>query len=364
MKIMCEGLDLSEALFRVSKACAVRTTVPVLECIKITACNDSITLLASDGELSIQKKMKAEVMEEGEVCVPGKTFADFISKLIDVNVTLRTSENGLEIIYGDNATSFQTLSAADFPKMPTEISESSFVLANAEYKDLIARTVFCCAQDDSRPILKGVLLEIDGEDLTATALDGFRMAVVKKKVKSVSGAMRIVCPARTLTEIARLIGEEEGELTVFVQNGLMMVNVDATTVTSRLYQGEFINYRNITPTEFTTNVVLDKESFLNSVARAMILIRGDKNNLVVLEIKNDGIRLSSASEMGNVQENVSCDLYGKELKIAMNCKYISESVKAVPGEKVSVGFNTPTAPFVVKGIAGEEDFYLVLPVRT
>lgn len=363
MKIVCEALDLSEALFRVSKACAVRTTVPVLECIKISAVNDSIVLLASDGELSIEKKIKAEVMEEGEVCVPGKTFTDFIGKLIGVSVTLRTNENGLELIYGDNATSFQTLPATEFPKVQTDVRENSFVMEYKEYKDLIAQTVFCCAQDDSRPILKGVLFEIEDDMLTATALDGFRMAVVRKKVKSASGKLRIVCPARTLSEIARIIPEEDGELTVFVQNG-MMVELDATTVTSRLYQGEFINYRNITPTEFTTNIVIDKEEFLNSVARAMILIRGDKNNLVLLDIRNDGIRISSASEMGNVQENVGCELYGKELKIAMNSKYISESVKAVPGDKVAIGFNTPVAPFVVHDLAGAEDFYLVLPVRT
>ncbi|MDE7075994.1 MAG: DNA polymerase III subunit beta, partial [Clostridia bacterium] len=87
MKIICEGLDLSEAVLKVIKACASRTTVPVMECIKLAAKNDTITLTATDGEIAIQKKIKAEVCEEGEICVPGKFFSDFIKKLEGVQIT-------------------------------------------------------------------------------------------------------------------------------------------------------------------------------------------------------------------------------------------------------------------------------------
>ena len=78
MKIICEGLDLSDAVIKVVKACSSKTTNPILECIKITAKNDGLTLLSTDGEIAIQKKIKAEVLEEGEIAVPGKYFSDFI----------------------------------------------------------------------------------------------------------------------------------------------------------------------------------------------------------------------------------------------------------------------------------------------
>ena len=154
MKFICEGLDLSEALLKVSKACASKTTVAVLECVKVSAYNDVLTLLASDGELSIEKKIKADVLEEGEVCVPGKTFTDFINKLVGTSVSLQTKDSGLEITYGENTTSLQVLPADDFPAIDMNISENNFSIGKKVFKDVIARTVFCCAHDDSRPILK------------------------------------------------------------------------------------------------------------------------------------------------------------------------------------------------------------------
>ena len=364
MKFICEGLDLSEALLKVSKACANKTTVAVLECIKISAYNDVLTLLASDGELSIEKKIKADVLEEGEVCVPGKTFTDFINKLVGVSVSFKTTENGLEIKYGENSTSLQILPASDFPVIDMNINENNFVIKNKVFKDIISRSIFCCAQDDSRPILKGCLLEIEEGKVTATALDGFRMAVIEDETLSGSGKLRIVCPASTLSEISKMIENDDKELTEYVQNGMIMVKIENTTVMSRLYQGEFINHRNITPTEFTTEITVNKAELCESVERAGILIRGDKNSLIIFDIKNDGIRITSNSEMGNVLERVNCNLHGKELRIAMNSKYILESVKAVNDEEIKISFNSPISPFILTAINPDGSLYLILPVRT
>lgn len=363
MKFICEGLDLSEALLKVSKACANKTTVSVLECIKISAFNDCLTLLASDGELAIEKKIKADVLEEGEVCVHGKTFTDFINKLSGANVSFNTTEAGLEINYGENSTSLQVLPTDDFPKINFDINENHFVIKNKVFKELIAGSIFCCAQDDSRPILKGCLFNIVGQSLTVTALDGFRMAVLERSTVSGSGSIKIVCPARTLSEISKMIENDDGELTVFVQNGMMMVKIENTVLTSRLYQGEFINYKNITPTEFTTEAIVSKEELCESVERAGILIRGDKNSLIIFDIKNDGIKITSASELGNVLEKVKCNLKGKELKIAMNAKYILESVKAIDSSELKLSFNSAISPFTVTATQPDGSLYLILPVR-
>lgn len=363
MKFVCEGLDLSEALLKVSKACATKTTTPILECIKINACNDTLTLLASDGEISIQKKIKAEILEEGDVCVHGKTFTDFISKLTNESVSIVTGETGMEISYGENSTVLQLLPVDDFPVIDTDINENYFRIENKTFKTIISRSVFCCAQDDNRPILKGCLIELKDGELTLTALDGFRMAVLKKDGVKSSGELRIVCPARTLNEVSKMLSDE-GESTVYVQNGMMMVQVDDTIVVSRLYRGDFINYKNITPVEFTTIVTVEKEELLESLERAGIVIRGDKNNLIILEIRNGHITVTSNSEIGNVSEKVKCSLVGKELKIAMNSKYISEAVKATESDKITIGFNTAISPFVIKPLIEDGSFYLVLPVRT
>lgn len=176
MKFVCEGLVLSEAAVTVSKACASRTTTPVLECIKLSAKNDVLTLLAYDGEISIEKKIKAEVFEEGEICVNGRLFTDFIGKISGMSVSIATGEKGLEIRYEDSGSFMQVLDAAEFPAISAVDAENQFEVKEGDFKTLISKTSFCCAADDGRPILKGCLLEVKDSVLYSTALDGYRMA--------------------------------------------------------------------------------------------------------------------------------------------------------------------------------------------
>jgi len=362
MKFICDGLVLSEAVVKTSKACAVRTTSPIMECIKMCAGNDEVTFLATDGELSIRKTIKAEVFEEGEICVPGKLFSDFIGKLTEVEVTIRTTDQGLEIKYLDAGTCMQVLSADDFPKINLEIGENSFVMKKNALKSVIAKTVFCCAQDDSRPILKGCLLDFK-ENLEVTSLDGYRLALSSAEIVSKTGEKSIVCPARTLTEISRSLADDDGDVTLYTQAGMLLVNAEGMTIVSRLYQGEFIRKENVLPVSFFTEVNLKREELIRSVERAAILIRGDKNNLVTLNIGGGQVKISSASEAGTVEECVRAQIEGREVTISMNAKYLLEGLHALEEEEVVLSFNGPISPFILQNKEKKDSLYLILPVR-
>lgn len=364
MKCVCEGIDLSDAVLKVVKACSSKTTVPVLECIKLSANNDSLTLSATDGEISIIKTINSDIYEEGEVCVPGKYFADFIKKLEGVQITLSTEGKKMDIIYADSQTSMQVLSAEDFPRIDTEIRENSFKLKTADLKNFIRSTSFCCATDDSRPILKGCQFVINSDDVCVTALDGFRLATISGKLISSTGNMEIICPARTLSEIEKMIPEQEEETEVFVQRGIILVSSGNTTLTSRLYGGDFIKKENIIPKSFITEVTVDKNALKASIERAAILVRNDKNSLIIFDINGDKIEISSASEIGNVQEPVKATVEGKDVKIAMNSKFIIDAVNALNEDKITLSFNNHVQPFVCRNEINKDRLYLILPVRT
>lgn len=362
MKFVCDGLTLSEAAVKTGKACAVRTTAPILECIKLCAGNDEVTLFATDGELSIQKTIRAEVFEEGEVCVPGKLFCDFIGKLTSVEVTIQTSDRGIEIKYLDSGTYMQVLSADEFPKISLDIGKNSFVLKKRELKQVVAKTSFCCATDDSRPILKGCLMEF-GEQLEMTALDGYRLAYATAEIVSKTGANSIVCPARTLVEISRMIDESDEEITLYTQGGMLLVRTEDMIIVSRLYQGDFIKRSSVVPVTFSTLVTLSKTELLESVERAAILIRGDKNNLVTLTIGGNMVKIASVSEQGTLSESIAAGTEGKELVISMNAKFLTDALKALEEESVQIAFNGPVSPFVLENSEKKGSFYLILPVR-
>ena len=311
MKFICDGVVLSDAAITVSKACASKTLVPVLECIKLNAHNDTLTLTAYDGELSIEKKIKAEVFEEGELCVNGKFFADFIGKISVFSVTVQTDEKGILIKYGDNATKMQTLPADEFPFIGVDKGEDFVQIKEKELKNLIAKTVFCCATDESRPILKGCLLETKGDMLEATALDGFRLATYECE-RSGGVDMKIVCPARTLNEISRMLDGNDEDIRIFADKNRLNVSLNNTVITSRLYVGEFVKKENIFPASFATQITVRKSELIQTVERAAVLTRGDKNNLVLFDMSNSKILITANSDMGKVEETVVADMSGDD----------------------------------------------------
>ena len=365
MKFVCDGMILSDAALTVSKACAVKTITPILECIRLRAENDGLTLTAYDGEISIEKKIAAEVLEEGELCVNGKTFADFVGKIFSFEVVIASDESGIVIRYADSESYMQSLSAADFPRLGDRSTEGKnfFETKESDLKSLIAKTVFCCASDESRPILKGCLLEAKEGKLTATALDGFRMACSACDAGEGSGEMKLVCPARTLIEISRMLDGDE-LLKIYADKNLLSVAVKNTVITSRLYAGEFVRKENIFPVAFTTTVNVRRAEIIDSVERASVLIRGDKNNLITFDIKLGKIVINANSDMGKVEETVAADLDGKELKIAMNGKYLLDALKALTSEVVVLSFNTSVSPFTLENAEEGGSQYLILPVRT
>ena len=365
MKLVCEGINLSEAVLKVVKACANKTTVPVMECIKLSARNDTLTLTATDGEISITKTIKAEIYEEGDICVPGRYFSDFIKKLEGEQITLSVDDKMMELTYADSQTAMQVLPADDFPKVDTQIDETSIVLATDELKKLITSTSFCCATDDARPILKGCQIVVEGGEICVTALDGFRLATATGKVVSSSSEhIEFVCPARTLNEIEKMLPAGEGNTELKLSRGVILVCVEDTILTSRLYNGDFIKKENIIPRSFHTQVKVERNLLKASIERAAILVRSDKNSLIILDITSDKIEISSNSEIGNVQEPVKASMEGTDLKIAMNSKFIIDAINALDEDYMLLCFNNSVQPFICRNVDKNDGLYLILPVRT
>lgn len=364
MKIIVSGSELSSAVMKVSKAISVKTTNPVLEGIKLSVRGDNLTLTATDMEIAIEKTIRADTFMEGDTVVPGKLFAELVKKLENENeVEMFLQEaNRLKIVYGNNEVFLSTLSAEEFPAIKKNLREKYFTLLQKEYKEMVEKTVFSCSTDESRPILKGCLFEIKEGVLKCVALDGFRMAVAEKKLKEASGDFKIIIPARALSEIGRLLERDEEEITIVSEDNSMMVEDNGTIFVSRLLEGEFINYEQIIPKEFQTVVTVKRENFLNSLERATIVAK-DARNIVKLEIKENDINVKANSEKGNVNENVSVEIDGKDMDINFNAKYISDALKSVGDEKVVIKFVGEIAPAIITPENGDEYVYLILPIR-
>lgn len=365
MKVICNGNDLSDAVGKVFKAVGTKTTNPILESIKLKAEGGALTLSATDQELFIEKSISADVKIEGETLVPGRFFSEFVKKLNREQIELTLSENGrLLIHYQGNEGALSARPADDFPVMPDVSDSQHFVIIKNELKDLIGKIAFSVSLDDARPLLKGVNLEIGENSLTGVALDGYRLAKCVKPIEGTTAMMSAVVPARSITEIAKLVEDSLDPVTVYVQKRYLMVDLIHTKVYASLLEGDFMNYKHIIPHNFNTVVTLPKEQFEDAIERAILLARSDKNNLVKFDIKEDVMELSADSEIGNINEKIVVKTLGNDLTIAFNARYFIELLRYVSCDNIVIKFTNSVSPCIVVPSGSSEDFmYLILPVR-
>lgn len=364
MHLICDGLDLCEAVLKVSKAVSTKTPNPILEGIKLFAEDGSLTLSATDGELSIEKKIKADIIIEGETVVPGKFFSEFLKKLTNERIELNLNErNQLKIKYTDSEGEISCYNTLEYPGFKKIESEEYFALKKCDLKSLINKTIFAVAIDDSRPILKGCLLEVEQNQIKAVALDGYRLALVKKPVVNTNVNISVIVPAKSLNEIAKILDESEEIVNVYIQKNMLMVDLNDTKITTKLLEGDFLNYKQIVSNNFETNITINKAQFEDALERASLLSKIGQNNLVKFEIKEKNLCLTSNSEIGNIKENVNIVLRGNDISIAFNARYFMECLRVNSNEFVKLSFNSSSNPCIVTPHDDDEFLYLILPVR-
>ena len=364
MKVICEGTDLADAVLKVSKGTSTKTTNPILEGIKIVAEEDYLTLSATDLEMSIEKTIKANVQIEGETVIPGRFFSEYIKKLNNEQIELELDEkNMLFIKYTDSVGKIQCLNSAEFPIIKKLDSADYFEISKKDFKALISKSTYAVAVEDSRPILKGVKLEIDKDMITAVALDGYRLAIVKKPIVNTTSVCSAIVPSKSLNEIVKLLDDSDEIIKVYLQKNYLLVDIDNTKITTRLLDGDFINYKNIIPQDFDTNIILNKDQLLNSLERASLLSRVDRNNLVKFDIHDKLLQISSNSDRGDINEKITISLKGKDIVIAFNARYFIEALRNVSDEFLSLSFTSASSPCIIRPNDSDEFLYLILPVR-
>lgn len=363
MKLVCNGLDLINSVSKVVKAVSGRTTNPILECIMLCAEGDTLTLTGTDTDLTIVNRIRADVDMDGTAVINGKFFADYTRKMSEGPIELTLFEGVLKIRYQDSSGDIRCLNADEYPRVAQGDDSVNFSLKQESFKDMIGKIAFSVAVDDARPILKGVLLEVQDGTLTGVALDGYRLAKCSKALGGATANMSVIVPSRSLNELHRLLSDCEDEAVVYFRRNQLKIDLGDTHIYTRLLDGEYINYKQLLPTDFFTEVTVSKKHFEDSLERASLLSRVDKHNQVKLDIKDNIMNIYSESELASIAEKLAVKLTGKDIYIAFNVKYFNDALKAVDDEFVKIKFNKPESPCVISPVDGGGYLYLVLPIR-
>ena len=276
MKIIVNSLDLNDAVAKVSKALSVKDVAPVLECIKITADNDKLTLYATDKDLAIERTIEANVIVGGSFLVPGRIFGDYIRNIADKgsDISLElVDDNRLLISSQSSECNIGTLDAGDYPEIESISGGSYFAIQETNLREIISNVIFSVATDDSRPMLRGVYFQAKDYTLTAVATDGYRFAMSKKVLEERVEEITATIPSRSLAELSKLLTESDNILKVFIENNYLLVCMEGTKLFTRLLAGQYIKYDNIVPKEFLSTLLVNKENFEHALSNASIMSR-------------------------------------------------------------------------------------------
>ena len=259
------------------------------------------------------------------------------------------------------------MDAEQFPLIKKDLNENCLGIKVEDFKKVVARTSFCCAIDEARPILKGCLFDITADDeLTVAALDGYRLGVCKASVESFTGNINnAIVPGKALTEMVKLIGAEEKTAKIYLSENQVMLLTGETLLTARLFNGRFVDYNNLLNTPYKTEIFVNREDLISALDRMSILAK-TASNLISVKSVGSTLKLTTNNEIGDIEEELEIERKGNEIKIRLNYKYLLDALKAIDEEKVRLCFNTESTPMFIRS-ANEENRsfdYLVMPVRS
>ena len=363
MIFICEKQKLQDAILTAQKAITGKTTMNILEGLYISATQNSVTLIGSDMDVSIQTKIEADVIEEGSVVIDSKIFGEIIRKLPNSEVKIEVIQNDtVQITCEKSVFNVVYMNAEEYPSLPNIDNENKLDIPQNMLKNMIKGTSFAIAQDETRPILQGILFEIKEKKLNLVALDGYRLAIRSEYVDSELD-IDVVIPGKTLNEVAKILEDSEESVEITFSNNHILFILGKTKVISRLLEGKFVNYNSLLPQEHKILVSVDKTILQNSIERASLMAKEGNSYLIKLDIKDDNIIITSNSQLGKVREEVTIDLQGDEIEIAFNSKYLLDVLKNIEDDSIVLEMTSSVSPCVIKAKDNDLYKYLVLPVR-
>ena len=365
VKLTCSRNELNEGLQIVGRAVSTRTSVQILAGILMRAEAGRVHLSATDMELSLRASVLAQVEEEGAVVVPGRLLVDIVRLLPAGEVSLEhhPAEGVVRVSCGAASYRLHTYNADDFPRLPTVESEHLVHVDRVAFLETISKVSRAASRDESRPVLTGILVRLDGDKLVMAATDSYRLSVKETTLPASTGQeLDAIVPARALGELVRIAqGATREELELGVQENQVVFGVGDVWLTARRIDGQFPNYRQLRPETFEAELTLPREEFLDAVRRVGVMAL--RNSPLRLRFEEGQLTIQAQTQdVGEARETLPVAYSGDVLEIGFNPDFLREGLESVAENDVRLRLISPLRPGLVSG-AGDDFWYLIMPIR-
>lgn len=365
MKFTTQREHILKPLQLVSGVVEKRQTLPILSNVLLKMAPEGLSITATDLEMEVIAKSNIQVEKEGAITVPVRKFYD----------TVRTLPEGSEISFevnGDKALlrsgktrfSLTTMPAENFPVIETKEQKFELKLSQEKLKNLIDRTQFAMAMQDVRYYLNGLMFEIQGNEITAVATDGHRLALCKTDSDfQRQDKISVIVPRKAVLEITRLLENEDSPVHLVIGENFVKLELPEITFTSKLIDGQYPNYQAVIPNEGNTKAVADKGEIRQCLVRTSIL-SNEKYRGIRIQLGDNKLKaMANNPEQEEAEDEIDIEYSGENLEIGFNVNYMLDAISAIQDDKVKITFTDANGSALITPTEGKDCIYVVMPMR-
>lgn len=360
-----------DALNIASRAISPTTPLPSLLGIKIECDEDKISLISSDSNISIKtiidnsKKDTLTINETGEVLIESKYILEIVRKCSGEYIDIVIIDGQLlKISDGNSEYKINGLNPSDYPTISFDISKNTFKLETLLFNQIVEQTSFACSDSDTRPVLTGVNFKCENNILKINATDTYRLASKTINLNN-NFNFNITVPAKYLMNVYHSINEVN-DITIGIDSTKIMFIFDNTIIETRLLDDDFPDTSKLIPQTFKQVLKVSSKEFVNAIDRTSF-IKIDGKNIVKLSISDTKVDITAtaSNQIGSFFESIRVISFeGEPFNISCSVKYLTDAIKALDSENITISFVGELKPMIIKGETDESIVQLISPVRT
>lgn len=373
MNASCLKENLKEHLDNALRIVKYNSTLPILNNFLISAEKGRLKVAATDLEIGFTSWISAKVVKEGSITVPAQLLNQFINNLPNKTIDLEVKDGKLHLNCENIKASINGLSAEDFPIIP-KIKNSSVITINSlVLKDALNSVINSAALSDARPEISSIYIKIDPDQIKFVATDSFRLAhktlllskEMEDKIKFDNfKPQNIILPIRTAGEVLRILGNQNSNIVININDNQVLFDFGDTHLISRLIDGNYPDYEVIIPKSFETKCHLSK----NDAEEAVKLAGCFSSKLNDVNLKTESAKskieiFSAHTEYGNHHAKINSEISGKDANVVFNWKYILDGLKNIDDENLILELNGDQKPAIIRPEENKNFFYIIMPIR-
>lgn len=365
MKLSIARSELLDALGLVSKGMSSRSTLPVLSGILVEATEGMLNFQATDLEVSIRHSSPALIESEGTVVIPGRLLTDIVRSLPEAAVSLETEGDKVHVRCQQSSFTIKTMNSSDFPKFPDIEVDKSIELPVPVLSSMVKKVSKAVSRDETRAVLTGVLLVVEGHMVKMVATDSYRLAMEETLLdEPVSTDIEVIIPGRALDEASKIASSQKVRLGVS-ENQIVFESAETTFICRRI-EGSFPNYKQLIPqrSDDDTIVTIATDELASAVKRVSLLAMHNTPLRVSVNVEDQTLSLSAMTQdVGDASEDLMVKVEGKDVEIAFNHAFMADGLGSISTDTVTLQIQSALKPGLLEAGEGENFKYLLMPVR-